>query len=89
MPRSLLALSIIPFTLTEAACRPPVVHTHAEYGLNRTSAEWLKSGTVRYIQAAFGSLNRRPQQPIHDKFGLKRPNFVRRHGVRLSVYGAL
>ena len=57
MLRSLLALSIlfIPFTLTDAAWRPPVVHTHEQYGLNRTSAGWLKSGTVRYIQAAFGS----------------------------------
>ena len=47
---SLSALSIlfIPFTLTEA-------DTHAQYGLNLTFAGWLKSGTVRYIQAAFGS----------------------------------
>ena len=57
MLRSVLALSIlfIPFTLTEAAWRPPVVHTHAQYDLNRTLTGWLKSGKVRYIQAAFGS----------------------------------
>ena len=66
---SLLALSIfsyshywrysfclaIPFTLTEAAWRPPVLDTHAQYGLNLTFAGLLKSGTVRYIEAAFGS----------------------------------
>ena len=68
---SLLALSIlfIPFTLTEAACRPPVLDTHAQYGLNLTVAGWLKSGTVR--------------------FGLKRPDLVRRPTGRLNVYGAL
>ena len=54
---SILALSIlfIPFTLTEAAWRPPVLDTHAQYGLNLTFAGWLKSSTVRYIQATFGS----------------------------------
>ena len=54
---SMLALSIlfIPFTLTEAAWRPPVLDTHAQYGLNLTFAGWLKSSTVRYIQATFGS----------------------------------
>ena len=54
---SLLALSIlfIPFTLIEAAWMPPVLDTHVQYGLNLTFAWWLKSGTVRYIQAAFGS----------------------------------
>ena len=54
---SLSALSIlfIPFTLTEAARRPPVLDTHMQYGLNLTFAGWLKSGRVRYIQAAFGS----------------------------------
>ena len=37
---SLLALSIlfIPFTLTEAAWRPTVLDTHAQYGLNHTFA---------------------------------------------------
>ena len=54
---SLSALSIlfIPFTLTEAARRPPVLDTHVQYGLNLTFAGSLKSGRVRYIQAAFGS----------------------------------
>ena len=54
---SLFALSIlfIPFTLTEATWWPPVFDTHAQYGLNLTFAGWLKSGTVRYIEAAFGS----------------------------------
>ena len=54
---SLFALSIlfISFTLTEAAWRPPVLDTHAQYCLNLTFAGWLKSVTVRYIQAAFGS----------------------------------
>ena len=47
---SLLALSIllIPFSLTEAAWRTPVLDTHAQYGLNLTFAWWLKSGTVRF-----------------------------------------
>ena len=54
---SLLALSIlfIPFTLTEAAWRPPVLDTHAQDGLSPTFAGWLKSGTVRYIQPTFVS----------------------------------
>ena len=54
---SLLALSIlfISFTLTEAAWRPPVLDTYAQYGLNLSFAGWLKSSTVRYIQATFGS----------------------------------
>ena len=83
MLSSLLALSIlfIPFKLIEAAWRLPVVHTRAQYGLNRTSTGWLKSGTVRY--------NRRPQQPIHNKFSLKRSSFVSWLEGRLSVYGAL
>ena len=61
---SLFALSIlfIPFTLIEAPAggrlfwtHPRNMDTHAQYGLNLTFAGWLKSGTVRYIQAAFGS----------------------------------
>ena len=41
---SLLAVSIlfIPFTLTEAAWRSPVLDTHAQYGLNLTFAGTVK-----------------------------------------------
>ena len=91
---SLLELSIlfIPFTLTEAACRPPVLDTHAQYGINLTFAGWLKSGTVRYIQATFGwpeeAASTAHTRQILPKDS-KRPDFVRRPTGRLSVYGAL